>query len=285
MTVMQVPDNSGDSPIVRWLLECRIRLGISWSELAGRARVSVDALRRLREDKTIPRVATIRKLIAVGDDGTQAATAMLAWVVQQNDARRAEIRSRRASERAECPICKRQELVSRVRQARTFPPAASGQRASFIHRGCRPPLTVSPFLGPLENAKAHFAMSWKELRTIANEGGLLMDLDRVRTGRTVPRPEGVRKLALILRFSEQETITLVELAERHWEERSALKRSRALHERNTRAVCRECERTEFLSKVRSGRTFRPARAAHPTTSVHPECRGQPAKAIHVSPYP
>jgi hypothetical protein len=128
-------------------------------------------------------------------------------------------------------------------------------------------------------------MSWKELRTIANEGGLLMDLDRVRTGRTVPRPEGVRKLALILRFSEQETITLVELAERHWEERSALKRSRALHERNTRAVCRECERTEFLSKVRSGRTFRPARAGHPATFVHRECRGQPGKVIQVCPYP
>src|SRR5260370_42035906 len=103
MTVMQVPDNSGDSPIVRWLLECRIRLGISWSELAGRARVSVDALRRLREDKTIPRVATIRKLIAVGDEGTPAATATLGWGVQQNDARRAETRYGRARQRGECP--------------------------------------------------------------------------------------------------------------------------------------------------------------------------------------
>src|SRR5712664_3253656 len=115
MTVVQIFENLDNSPVSRWLLECRIRLGISWSELADRARVSVDALRRLREDKTIPRVATILRLIAVGDDGTQATTALLAWVAQQNDAWTAEIRSRRAGERAKCRVCKKEELVSRVR--------------------------------------------------------------------------------------------------------------------------------------------------------------------------
>lgn len=285
MTVLQVPDTSGDSPVGRWLHEQKNRLGIPWNELASRAGVSVDALRRLCAGKTIPRAATLRKLIGVCDDGTQATIAIGAWVAQHHEARAVQFRARRAGERAECRVCQKDELVSQARHSRTFRPAMPGQRASFMHRGCRPRPTMSPFVAPLENAKARFGGSWKQLHMIANEGGVRMDLDKLRTGRTIPKSERIRKLASILRFSDQEVDTLVALAERHWEERAALKCSRTRQRTDTRAICRKCKRTAFLSAVRARRTFRASQAGQPATFLHRECRGQPRKLTLSCPHP
>jgi hypothetical protein len=128
---------SGDSAIQQvqqWLRNIKESLNKSWPQMAAQAGISPDVLRRLLNgwNRNLPRPATVVKLTTAFDAPSVLTEHILDWVGTQKKARSVCRRVRSA----QCRVCKGLESISTVQRARTFQPATSGQRASFVHRTC-----------------------------------------------------------------------------------------------------------------------------------------------------
>lgn len=261
-----------DSPVPGWLERQQARLHNTLEEMAGRARMSVDALSRLRRGATVPRLSTLRRMIStLGEGNPEEAEALIAWASKHI----VERGLRRRAEQAECRKCGDRTLASQVRGSSTFREAPPEAGASFVHRRCRPTRASGSWFGDwLQRTKGQSGRSWGELRAEVDA-----DLERLRSGRSLPTPEVAGMLVAALQVAPEDADQIVARVRLDFEARRRSRLRRKIGQ-GRRASCRGgCGRSIWASVARARGTFTPAANGQPATYLCRDCRGQSAKVI------